>query len=143
MNAKSFLIVLIILVTLLIVVYFYRPSHSRQEEWREYLGGPERNHYSTLTQINLSNVSQLQKAWEYHTRDSGQVQCNPIIVNGRLYGVTATAEPFALDAATGRQIWKSYTIPERPRPLRVNSAGTQLYGPAGAAVWNHPSSDAL
>jgi quinoprotein glucose dehydrogenase len=83
-----------------------RSSHSRKNEWTEYLGGPDRNHYSPLKQIDLSNVSQLQMAWEYHTRDSGQVQCNPIIVDGRLYAVTATAEPFALDASTGKEIWR-------------------------------------
>src|SRR5690606_21316266 len=65
-----------------------------------------RNHYSTLTQIEASNVGQLKIAWEYHTGDSGQVQCNPIIVNGRLYAVTANAEPFALDAATGAELWR-------------------------------------
>jgi quinoprotein glucose dehydrogenase len=75
-------------------------------EWTEYLGGPERNHYSLLDQITNENVDQLQVAWEYHTGDSGQIQCNPIIVDGVLYGMTATTKPFALDAATGKQIWK-------------------------------------
>ena len=79
---------------------------SSGRDWPEYLGGPARNHYSTLDQINLSNVGQLQKAWEYHTGDSGQIQCNPIIINGVLYGMTATTQPFALDAATGREIWR-------------------------------------
>lgn len=106
MSSRSFLIILVILATLLIALYFFNTSHSRQEEWRDYLGGPDRNHYSTLTQINLSNVSQLVKAWEYHTGDSGQVQCNPLIVDGRLYGVTAMAEPFALDAETGEELWR-------------------------------------
>lgn len=106
MNSKPFLPILIILVTLLVALYFLRPSHWANEEWRDYLGGPDRNHYSTLTQIEPSNVSKLQKAWEYHTRDSGQVQCNPLIVDGRLYAITATAEPFALDAATGKELWR-------------------------------------
>src|SRR5688500_897558 len=75
-------------------------------EWREYLGGPERNHYSPLDQINKENASQLKVAWEYHTKDSGQIQCNPLIVDGVLYGITATTRPFALDAATGKEIWK-------------------------------------
>ncbi|MEX2234933.1 MAG: PQQ-binding-like beta-propeller repeat protein [Cyclobacteriaceae bacterium] len=88
------------------VLYFNNPSLSGQEDWAEYLGGPDRNHYSTLTQIDLSNVNQLEKVWEYHSGDSGQVQCNPLIVNGVLYAVTATAEPFALDAATGKEIWR-------------------------------------
>ncbi len=75
-------------------------------EWREYLGGPERNHYSPLDQITRENVTELKVAWEYHTQDSGQIQCNPIIVDGVLYGMTATTRPFALEAATGKQIWK-------------------------------------
>ena len=47
----------------------------------------------------------------------------------------------ALDVKTGQQIWKTYTIPERPRPVRKNSAGTQLYGPSGAAIWAAPTLD--
>ncbi len=98
---------------------------STDQEWKEYLGGPERNHYSALTQINLSNVKQLQVAWEYHTQDSGQVQCNPIIVNGILYGMTATVQPFALDAATGKEIWR----------VR-DTTGTTWYGTSrGVSYW--------
>jgi polyvinyl alcohol dehydrogenase (cytochrome) len=47
----------------------------------------------------------------------------------------------ALDAKTGRQVWKTYTISEPPKPTRKNSAGTQLWAPAGAAVWNSPTID--
>ena len=76
-------------------------------DWKEYLGGPDRNHYSDLTEINTSNVSQLQKVWEFHTGDtSGQMQCNPIIVDGLLFGSTASIEIFALDAASGKEVWR-------------------------------------
>lgn len=75
-------------------------------EWREYLGGPDRNHYSVLDQINEENVHQLEVAWMYHTLDTGQIQCNPIIVNGVLYGMTASTLPFALNAATGEEYWR-------------------------------------
>jgi len=82
-------------------------SCKRNQEWREYLGGPERNHYSALDQINTGNVHQLEIAWEYHTGDSSaQNQCNPIIVDGILYATTASVEVFALDAATGKEIWR-------------------------------------
>jgi polyvinyl alcohol dehydrogenase (cytochrome) len=47
----------------------------------------------------------------------------------------------ALDANTGRQIWKTYTIAEEPRPTTPNAAGTQGYGPSGAAVWAAPTID--
>ena len=76
-------------------------------DWKEYLGGADRNHYSNLTEINTSNVGQLQKVWEFHTGDtSGQMQCNPIIVDGLLFGSTASIEIFALDAATGKEVWR-------------------------------------
>src|SRR5690349_11461939 len=66
------------------------PRDSKSTDWPEYLGGPDRNHYSALTQIDSSNVKDLAVAWEYHAGDSGQVQCNPIIVNNILYAVTAS-----------------------------------------------------
>lgn len=75
-------------------------------EWNEYLGGPDRNHYSALTQINPENIQDLKVAWTYSTPDSGQMQTNPIMVDGILYGVTASVQAFALDAATGKEIWK-------------------------------------
>ncbi|HTM47594.1 MAG TPA: PQQ-binding-like beta-propeller repeat protein [Bryobacteraceae bacterium] len=47
----------------------------------------------------------------------------------------------AIDARSGKQVWKTYTIPDPPKPTRVNSAGTQLTGPAGAAIWSAPTLD--
>jgi polyvinyl alcohol dehydrogenase (cytochrome) len=47
----------------------------------------------------------------------------------------------ALDAATGRQIWKTYAIPDLPKPSRRNSRGTQLWTGAGAAIWHAPTID--
>ncbi len=47
----------------------------------------------------------------------------------------------ALDAYTGKLIWQTYAIPEAPKPFKKNSAGTQLYGPAGAAIWSAPTLD--
>lgn len=48
----------------------------------------------------------------------------------------------SLNATTGRREWKSYTIPEMPKPVRKNSLGTQLWAPAGAAIWLSPTIDA-
>jgi polyvinyl alcohol dehydrogenase (cytochrome) len=47
----------------------------------------------------------------------------------------------ALDARTGQVIWQTYTIEEKPHPYRKSKAGTQLYGPAGGAVWSAPTLD--
>lgn len=75
-------------------------------EWSEYLGGPDRNHYSTLNQITPENLKNLQIAWTYDVGEGGQMQTNPIIVDGLLYGVTPAVQAFALDAATGKEVWK-------------------------------------
>jgi polyvinyl alcohol dehydrogenase (cytochrome) len=61
---------------------------------------------------------------------SGQYEC-----------CTFRGSVVALDAATGSVLWKTYTIPEPPKPTRTNKAGTQLYGPSGAAVWSSPTID--
>ncbi|WP_390890891.1 outer membrane protein assembly factor BamB family protein [Emticicia fluvialis] len=82
-------------------------------DWTEYNGGPDKNHFSSLTQINTENVKQLKVAWEYASggadtlKNTTQMQCNPIVIKGILYGVSAGAQAFAVDAATGREIWKT------------------------------------
>jgi polyvinyl alcohol dehydrogenase (cytochrome) len=48
----------------------------------------------------------------------------------------------AYDAVSGKRLWTSYTIREKPVPLRKTSKGTQLWGPAGAGVWSSPTVDA-
>ncbi len=47
----------------------------------------------------------------------------------------------AIDANTGKIIWKTYTIAEAPKPIKKNSLGTQLWGPAGASIWTTPTVD--
>ncbi len=47
----------------------------------------------------------------------------------------------ALDAATGKQIWKTYTIAEEPRPVSTSSAGVRMWGPSGASIWSAPTID--
>jgi polyvinyl alcohol dehydrogenase (cytochrome) len=47
----------------------------------------------------------------------------------------------ALDTATGRQVWKTFIIPESPKPTRKNSQGVQQWAPAGGAVWSAPTID--
>lgn len=78
------------------------------DSWGVYGGNKENNHYSSLKQIDTNNVTRLEVAWEYHTHDSDkmtQIQVNPIMVDGVLYGVSPKLKLFALDAATGQQKW--------------------------------------
>ncbi|UBZ05584.1 PQQ-binding-like beta-propeller repeat protein [Salegentibacter mishustinae] len=85
---------------------YITPFKGSASQWVHYQGGPDRNQYSTLEQINPSNVNQLELAWQFHTKDTGQVQTNPLMVNGMVFGMTATTQPFAVDAATGKLIWR-------------------------------------
>ena len=74
--------------------------------WATYLGDTHRSLYSPLHQINRVNVGQLQVAWTYDTGEKGEYQCNNLVVAGVLYTATQSRRVIALDAATGREIWK-------------------------------------
>lgn len=86
-------------------------TEQRYSSWQHYKGSPEGIHYSSLKQVDTSNVNQLKIAWEYHTGDAdtanfSQIQCNPIVVENILYGTTPQMKLFAVDATTGKEIWK-------------------------------------
>ena len=93
------------------VFYGCKPDHENDyKTWSSYLGDKSVSHYSSLQQIDTANVTQLKVAWEYHTGDANikahsQIQCNPIIVDGILYGTSPRLKLFALDAATGKPNW--------------------------------------
>lgn len=54
---------------------------------------------------------------------------------------TARGSVVALDANTGKQIWKAWVIPDEPKPYKTMANGVVLYKPAGGAVWNSPTVD--
>lgn len=82
-------------------------------DWPSYGGNKAGNRYSTLTQINTSNVKDLKVAWMYNAADSvvsgkrpREIEAQPIVVHGILYGTTPELKLFALNAATGKELWK-------------------------------------
>ncbi len=77
-----------------------------QQDWPVYGGSSENTHYSSLVQINRSNVAQLQVAWSFDTGEPGGLQTSPIVVDGVLFGITPTQKIFALDATNGKLLWK-------------------------------------
>ncbi len=84
---------------------------AADRDWPIYLGDAGSSHYSALEQINTGNVQRLHVAWVYHSGDAragnlSQIQCNPLIIHGVLYGTTAGLNLVALDAATGHQLWR-------------------------------------
>ena len=91
--------------------------HGDTTDWPAYGGNKEGNRYSSLRQINLDNVRDLKVAWTYNSTDLGhtggsrhrqehEIQCQPIVIDGVLYGTNATLKLFALKAATGEELWK-------------------------------------
>lgn len=72
--------------------------------WDGYNGGVTGNRYSTLENINTSNVSRLKMAWLFPITTSPRIEATPVVVDGVMY-VTGWNEVFALDATTGEQIW--------------------------------------
>ena len=78
--------------------------------WEVYGGTKEGTRYSSQIEIDTSNVRQLTEAWRYNTGDAdtakhSQIQCNPVIIDGILYGSTPMQKIFAADAATGKEKW--------------------------------------
>jgi quinoprotein glucose dehydrogenase len=80
------------------------PAPLSSTEWG-YGGGPRQIRYSPLIQINRSNVTTLTTAWTYDTGETGALQTQPVVVDGVLYGYTASHKLFALNAATGARLW--------------------------------------
>ena len=76
-----------------------------QQDWPAY-GGHDGTHYSSLSQINRDNVKSLVVAWKYDTGEKGGIEANPIVVGKVLYTCTPGRSVIALDAATGKLIWK-------------------------------------
>src|SRR5690606_7496174 len=88
-------------------------GNPRGTNWSHYLGGADRNHYSTLDQIRPENVSGLKMAWEYRTGDAGQMQCNPLVIDGNLFATTAVNEVVCLDARNGNLRWRFAASPQK------------------------------
>jgi polyvinyl alcohol dehydrogenase (cytochrome) len=91
---------------------------------------------------------------------AARITGSPAFHHGRLYVPVASIEEgsatmanyeccrfrgsvVALDGATGKQLWKTYTVIEAARPTKKNKSGTQQWGPSGAPIWTAPTIDAV
>jgi quinoprotein glucose dehydrogenase len=73
-----------------------------RRDWRDYGGGPDNSKFTTLKQIDKSNVSKLKVAWSYAY---GETLFNPIVVRGVVYSKGRNSSLIALDAVTGEEMW--------------------------------------
>jgi quinoprotein glucose dehydrogenase len=83
-----------------------RSAGAADVDWPSYGGDDAKTRHSSLTQINRDNVNQLALAWQFDTAAKGDTQTQPIVVGRTLYGYTPSHKAFALDAATGKQLWQ-------------------------------------
>jgi quinate dehydrogenase (quinone) len=82
------------------------PGQSPRE-WRDYAGGPDSSRFVAATQITKANVRQLQVAWTY---PDGKTDFNPLVIRGVVYGRGPEESFVALDARTGKEIWRSAPV---------------------------------
>jgi quinoprotein glucose dehydrogenase len=88
--------------------------------WDRSNADSSNNRYSSLSQINRGNVGSLQVAWIYHSGDGkGNIQANPVVVDGVMYVPTVGKNIVAVDAENGREIWR-FTPPPAASNVRVN-----------------------
>src|SRR6202049_3744128 len=98
-----------------------RPHRSKSPsnvDWPVYGGQAAGDHYSSLSQINRKNVHELQLAWKFDAQEEGGLETSPIIVGRILYGYTATQKVIALDATSGKLIWKFDSGIKGKNPVR-------------------------
>ena len=96
--------------------------HAQSAGWPVYGGHAAADHYSSLSQINRSNVQQLKLAWQFDAGEKGGLETTPLIVGRVLYAYTANSKVIALDAATGQLIWNLIrasraTVPSAALPI--------------------------
>jgi quinoprotein glucose dehydrogenase len=91
--------------------------------------------YSALRAISTSNVQDLRVAWAYQTGDAGDkttIECTPIVVDGVMYITTARTNVVALDAATGRELWRFDPYQDQTKKWIRASGGVNR----GVALWS-------
>ena len=102
----------------LLLILFVLPvsAQTANSEWRYYGGDEGGSRFSPLAQVNTSNVQSLKRAWTYHTGEldlglrtasfQASFSCTPLVVDGVMYLSTPSSRVIALDAETGRELWK-------------------------------------
>jgi alcohol dehydrogenase (cytochrome c) len=117
-------------------VTFDRLLHADKEpqNWLTYSGSVNSQRYSTLSQINTSNVKDLQLSWAFQAQSTEKFEATPLVVDGTMYLTQAPNDIVALDSVTGEMKWiYSYSPSRDARPCcgRVNRGvailGNTLY----------------
>jgi quinoprotein glucose dehydrogenase len=129
--------------SLLILVLFTLTCFA-QTDWPNVGNDKGGLRYSALKQINRDNVKKLRVAWTYRTGDAGpenktMIECTPLVMNGVMYLTTAKVRVVALDAASGRELWKFDPFVSVPTTNEIYPAGNGVN--RGVAYWEGASAD--
>ena len=110
MNARVFALIFLLIFGARGIAHAQTPAAASHQagtlDWPVYGGQAAGDHYSSLSQINRKNVQKLQVAWKFDAGEEGGLETSPIVVGRVLYAYTATQKVIALDAASGKLIWK-------------------------------------
>jgi quinoprotein glucose dehydrogenase len=93
------------------------PSQHRSD-WPVYGGQVEGDHYSPLSQIDRGNVHRLKEAWKFDAAEEGGLETNPIIIGRTLFAYSASQKVIALEASTGKLLWKFDSGVHSSQPAR-------------------------
>lgn len=129
LGRKPFLTVSLATVfTLAMAVFFLGANQAAPSstDWPFVGGDSDGTRYSQLDQINRSNVNKLEIAWEFHTGglkpgSNTAIQCTPLVIDGVMYLTGIDLTVFALDPATGKEMWRFN--PQRTRELGLRNRG--------------------
>lgn len=81
-------------------------NSGKTVDWPVYGGQLASDHYSALAQINRQNVGELRRAWVFDTGEKGALETSPLVIGRVLYAYTSSQKVIALDAASGKLLWK-------------------------------------
>lgn len=124
----------VVAVALLLIAVMYAGGRQTTPtattvDWPVNGGDNAHTHYTTLSQISPDNVQQLSVAWTYDTGDQfdgSEMQANPVIVDGVLYATTPKVNVVALNAATGKLLWRFDPNNGAPPTSRIRHRGVTL-----------------
>lgn len=98
------------------------PLSAAENDWPVYGGDNLHQRHSKLTQINKSNVTGLVEAWEFDTGVNDTFQATPVVQDGVMYVSLPFNDVIALDAATGKQLWRYQHDLDKDYPICCGSA---------------------
>ncbi len=91
------------------------------KNWLTYLGDYAATRYSPLKEIDSHNISHLVPKWQRHFDTPSDLEATPLVLDGVLY-TTSGADLYALDAVTGREIWRHHTLGTQRRGVNRGAA---------------------